>query len=395
MQPDRDNFNDTVQCFLSYSRDDSAAMNNIAEEIKQRVEGLYQAKTGRSIRVFVDRQDLGWGEDWREKLAEAVKNATAFIPLVTMNYFNRTACREELMAFYNNAKILGVTDLILPIILAGGRFISEADPREEVRVVERLNHVSFESAWPRGFSSPEWTSAINEAVDKLIPALERAENRIAELEGQEAQTAAVPATVPSSRPPAESSDNDDSDGSDEEGAVEGGLYYLMHEFNEQCEKFGDVAPKTLEDLQEFMDAIIKAVESLNTATDKRSLTQRSTIAANAIQGPSSRLADTGTSMLNHLSAADAALRQIVGEVGSFDTPVVHESLRTALANTQNIFEGADEIPEQMDQIVEMVRFFQSMSVSLRRAVAPGYKGISAIRDAIKILKSWDDLSHSV
>ncbi len=135
VQRDRDIPSETVQGFLSYSRDDNVAMNNIADEIKSRIEGLYRAKTGRRIQIFVDRHDIGWGEDWRERIAESVRSATAFIPLVTMNYFNRLACREELMAFYNSARILGVTDLLLPIVLAGSRSISDSDPREEVRVI--------------------------------------------------------------------------------------------------------------------------------------------------------------------------------------------------------------------------------------------------------------------
>ncbi len=390
MQRDRDIPSETVQGFLSYSRDDNVAMNNIADEIKSRIEGLYRAKTGRRIQIFVDRHDIGWGEDWRERIAESVRSATAFIPLVTMNYFNRLACREELMAFYNSARILGVTDLLLPIVLAGSRSISDSDPREEVRVIERLQSESLENVWPRGFASPEWLTAINTITDKLIVALDRAENRIAEIEREQGGGEVESSTIPGSPSPstAEGVVSDEDDGGDS------GLYYLMHEFNEECERFGEVAPRLTEDFKDFAEALGRALENLNSAPDRRAISQRSIVAANEIAGPSTRLGESGTEFLAHLSAADAALRQIIAEFESFNTPTIHERLRQTLAMMQGIFTDAEEVPAQLDETVEMLKLVQRMSVSLRRAVAPGYKGFSAVRDAAHILKSWEDLANN-
>lgn len=396
MEPDQDIPSQIVQCFLSYSRQDNDAMNGIADEIKARIEGLYRAKTGRDIKVFIDRQDIGWGDDWRERIAQSVRSATAFIPLVTMNYFNRSACREELMAFYGNAKVLGVTELVLPIALAGSRNISNTDLREEVRIIERLQYENLEGAWPHGYSSSQWLTALDAITDKLIDALERAENRLAQIEGSEGSGAVIPSTVPSSRLPiTEEANLPGGDGEEENEEVETGTYYLMHEFGEHMREFGSVSPRATVDMGQFFETVTRALESLNTAPDRQSVTRRSIAAANEILGPSSRLGDSGAEVLGHISAADAALRQIVNDFSGINTPQIRADLRDSAAPIRQMFDNSPGILEQTDQIVQLVELAQRMSISLRRAVAPGYKGLSAVRDTIRILKSWDDLMASV
>ncbi|MEV0136094.1 toll/interleukin-1 receptor domain-containing protein [Dactylosporangium sp. NPDC050688] len=395
MPQDHDATAQSAASFLSYSRDDDAVMNGIADEIKLRIEGLYRAKTGKNLKIFVDRQDIGWGEDWRVSIADAVRGATAFIPLVTMNYFNRAACREELMAFYASAKVLGVTDLILPLILAGGRLIDSSDPREEVRIVERLQHESLEEVWPHGFKSPEWAVSMNRITDKLIVALEKAENKIAELEvvSSEQRASYVNASFsrPSNAPEVTSGAGIEFDESED---VEGGLYYLVHEFQEECEEFGKVAPGALLDVQEFLNVVMVGIEKLNSSTSRQEVSRNSILVANEVLGLSQRLGESGAAMLQHLSTADAALRQVVFEVGETKAPGVSASLREALQEVRSLTDGMENLPERLDEMVEMLAFVQRMSVSLRRAFAPGHNGIMAIRDSVKIFRSWDELAKT-
>ncbi len=56
--------------------------------------GHYRAITGESIRLFLDRDDLHWGDQWREQVAEALSNVAFFIPVVTPRYFQRVESRR-------------------------------------------------------------------------------------------------------------------------------------------------------------------------------------------------------------------------------------------------------------------------------------------------------------
>ncbi len=369
-----------VRCFLSYSRDDAEAMNGIAVEIKKRLEGFYRASTGRTLHIFVDREDIGWGEDWREKIAGAVRDATVFMPLITMNYFTREACREELTTFYRNADLLGVTDLILPIVLAGSSRITADDSREEVRIIERLQFIPVEDAWPQGFSSPAWTTAMFDITKKLMTAVERAESRIGTIETAEHQPSA---------PSFDDSDPDDEGEDDPESAV--GLYDLMHDFMESIDGFKEVSPAASADMSDFFDKVAETFEGLNGAPDRRALNQRALAASGPLLEVATRLNSSAGQMLKHVSTADAAIRQVAESVAGSHVPELQDGLRDALASMNEVFEGSEDLPAQMDQIVRSLKFARGMNVSLRNAFQVGQRGMAAVRDAIKIFRSWEDL----
>ncbi len=86
---------------------------------------------------------------------------------MTMRYFNSDACRGELLAFHSNAKQMGVTDLLLPIILTGANQITADDQREEVRLIEALNHKNIEQAWIAGYDFPEWRRIVFDGSSDL------------------------------------------------------------------------------------------------------------------------------------------------------------------------------------------------------------------------------------
>jgi hypothetical protein len=107
--------------FISYRRDDNLAFRKVVDQLHADIGNTYEARTGRVLNLFLDRESIGWGEDWREKIQTSVQGATVFIPIVTMRYFTSQACRDELFAFHEAARNLGVTELILPIILMGAQ----------------------------------------------------------------------------------------------------------------------------------------------------------------------------------------------------------------------------------------------------------------------------------
>src|SRR3546814_1176065 len=86
--------------FMSYVRRDNEVHNEVVDELKHVLEGRFHAATGRELEIFVDRDSIGWGADWRASIRESVQTATFFIPVITMRYFESEACREELLAFH-------------------------------------------------------------------------------------------------------------------------------------------------------------------------------------------------------------------------------------------------------------------------------------------------------
>jgi parallel beta-helix repeat protein len=102
--------------FLSYVRLEDQHEEGRITQLKQRLEGEVRVHTGwREFRIFQDRTDIHWGEEWQARLDEAIEAVTFFIPILTPLYFRSDACRNELEQFLAREKALGRGDLVLPI----------------------------------------------------------------------------------------------------------------------------------------------------------------------------------------------------------------------------------------------------------------------------------------
>lgn len=75
--------------FISYTRADNETFGQVVNRLKADLTGQFQAQTGRTLELFLDRDSIGWGEDWRQTIRTSVQAATVFIPVVTMRFFTQ------------------------------------------------------------------------------------------------------------------------------------------------------------------------------------------------------------------------------------------------------------------------------------------------------------------
>lgn len=155
------------QCFISYSRVDNDTFDGIVDRLRTELAGRFEAATGNSLEIFLDRDAIGWGEDWRDKIFTAISGTTLFIPIITMRYFNSQMCREEFSAFHAAATQSGAEDLILPIVLSGEDRLSDENPDDLVRAVAARNWVPISNAWESGYDSADWKRALGTLVSGL------------------------------------------------------------------------------------------------------------------------------------------------------------------------------------------------------------------------------------
>lgn len=131
--------------FLSYAHQDNDAEGNRIRELAADLAAQYELITGEQARLFVEREHLRWGEDWKQLIDEALAQATLFIPVITPTYFKRPECRRELDTFARRARQLGVQDLVMPI-----RYVDFADLHAEPCPDELIDLV-------RTFGWEDWT----------------------------------------------------------------------------------------------------------------------------------------------------------------------------------------------------------------------------------------------
>ncbi len=101
--------------FLSYVRNDDTHDLGRISELRMRLEGEVRMQTGRPFPIFQDRNDINWGEQWRERIKGAIDSISLLIPIITPSYFRSQMCRDEFQTFLLRESALGLPRLILPI----------------------------------------------------------------------------------------------------------------------------------------------------------------------------------------------------------------------------------------------------------------------------------------
>jgi len=100
---------------MSYTHFDDEHELGQLSQFGKRLSGEVHAQTGKDFPIFQYREDIEWGEQWRQRIEESLDASTFFIPIITPSFFKSEECCKELRAFLKREKQLGRSDLILPV----------------------------------------------------------------------------------------------------------------------------------------------------------------------------------------------------------------------------------------------------------------------------------------
>jgi hypothetical protein len=92
------------EAFVCYTHADDQLDGGRIQQMAKDLAGEFAAISGDTLVVVVDRSHLHVGDDWRDRLTEAVGNATFLLPFVTPRFFLSDECRRELEHFVRTAK---------------------------------------------------------------------------------------------------------------------------------------------------------------------------------------------------------------------------------------------------------------------------------------------------
>ena len=112
--------------FLSYARSDDLRENGRITRLAKKIMNEFETLTGEKLKLFIDRDDIEWGDGMRRSLDQALQETTFFIPILTPAYFLSDECRKEMLSFVSSAKSLGLEELLMSI-----RYVRVSDMRED------------------------------------------------------------------------------------------------------------------------------------------------------------------------------------------------------------------------------------------------------------------------
>ena len=90
--------------FLSYVRSDDQHDGGRITRFRERLEGEVKMQTGRPFAIFQDRNDIQWGQEWEERIAQSLADVTFLIPIVTPSFFEKSCLSHRVLHFFNARK---------------------------------------------------------------------------------------------------------------------------------------------------------------------------------------------------------------------------------------------------------------------------------------------------
>jgi hypothetical protein len=119
------------QGFWSYVHDDDEADSGRIARLARDVADQFQMLTGETISLFLDKDAIKWGEEWRDKVDSSLSSIAFFISVITPRYFMHPECRRELRFFVDRATRLGIRELVLPLLYVDVPSLDEEVPTDD------------------------------------------------------------------------------------------------------------------------------------------------------------------------------------------------------------------------------------------------------------------------
>ena len=97
-----------ISGFFSYAHADNAY--DFLSHLKDDLCTEFNILSGSTLDLYIDRESIAWGDNWRKSIASGINDAGFFIPILSPNYFNSGSCRAELTQYMGKSKELALLD---------------------------------------------------------------------------------------------------------------------------------------------------------------------------------------------------------------------------------------------------------------------------------------------
>jgi hypothetical protein len=325
--------------------------------------------TGESIELFLDRDSLEWGDEWRPKVDASLASIAFFIPVLTPRYFTSAECRRELNFFARRATSLGVRELVMPILYVDVPGLHDEPPADEAMALVK----SFQwDVWTElRFASP-LSPEYREAVAKLAARLAEANATAERVDVSGAAIALV------------------EDNADEEL----GVIDRMAQAEEVMPKWAETVEKIGEEIENIGVLLQAATDDLNRGDQQgKGLAGRLTVLrrmSKELQEPAKRIGNFGEEFARQLNEVDQGFRVMIerayAEVEA--DPSSKEAACEFFAMVRSLADSAEEGLGSMKQMIDAISPAEGMSRDLRPALRTMRQGLTLMYEGREVIRSW-------
>jgi len=152
--------------FMSYVRFDDLHNDGLLSQFREQLAAEVRAQTGREFAIFQDRNDVAWGQNWQQRIDEALDAVTLLLVIITPSLFQSPACRAEFGRFLERERTLGRSDLILPVYYIGAEEIDDPELRQSDEMAAVLASRQF-ADWRELRFEPFTSPVVRRAMAQL------------------------------------------------------------------------------------------------------------------------------------------------------------------------------------------------------------------------------------
>jgi hypothetical protein len=159
--------------FMSYARFNDKHDEGQLSQFRERLAAEVQVQTGEEFAIFQDRNDIAWGENWRQRIEGALDTVTFLLAVITPGFFRSSACRGEVERFLIRESELGRQDLILPVYYVSVPELDEPERRDGDSLATVLASRQF-ADWRELRFEPFTSPIVRKAVAQLASRMRHA-----------------------------------------------------------------------------------------------------------------------------------------------------------------------------------------------------------------------------
>lgn len=358
------------QGFWSYVHDDDSAEGGRIAQLARDIQAQFELLKGEKLLLFLDRDDLKWGDEWRARIDGELESVAFFIPILTPRYFQSVECRREFNEFVQKADQLGVTDLVLPLLYVDVIDLKDDDPDDEmIQIVQRIQWEDFTEIRFEDRMSGIYRKKVSQLAEHLVEVNRKFEEKNQpEHDKLELQL-----------------DEDD----DTPGIMD-----KIADMEDEMPKINETIEEITHCLNEFNKEAGRAYRDIQQANQRqegaKGRVQAARKLAIAIRSPTTKVYNLGSKFTSQLHIIDGGIRELIylaNEADERESAAIEELFYSiddlvSITNT-----SMSSVKTMVHESSQLERFSRDLRTPLRKMRT----GLTALLEGSEIMNEWKEL----